>query len=181
MSISAAVFGLFFFFLVCLAAQTAQRTAESDWEGSRNRERAAELKASFFSSNVKFFPLFPCLSSASTCASCLLSVLWLVSSLTYPESQRVRHRHSSTVHTLCSHVGLPLVDGLAASAGTANRHCFHAATGGCSKYRDGPPRWMRWASDPCAIPEDSRHTEYLQYLCMYSSAIIHKLTEHQVQ
>lgn len=45
--------------------------------------------------------------------------------------------------------------------------CFVAATGGCSKYREWTAGWMRWASDLCAIPEGSRHTEYMRpYLCI---------------
>jgi hypothetical protein len=104
-----------------------------------------------------------------------VSLVACLVSKTHPESLRVRHRHSSNVKTLCSHVGLPLVDGLAASPGTANGHCFFAATDGCSKYREWAGRWMRWRSDLCAIPEDSRHTEYVPTgcLCAQGTRVIH--------
>jgi hypothetical protein len=73
-----------------------------------------------------------------------VSLICLVACLvfsTFPESQRFRHRHnlSCNVQTLCSHVGLPLVDGLAASTGTANGLVSSRPQAAVASTANGPP------------------------------------------
>lgn len=170
MSISAAVLGLFSF---VLAAQTAQHAAESDWHGSRNRERPSWKRQ-----YLEIFFLIPHVSVPLVLVHLVslsrhLSVLWLVSSLTYSESQRVRHRHRVNVQTLCSHVGLPLC------TGTANEHCSprpQAAVASTAMDRRGGCDGVSCAR--------FRKTHGIRCTCLslhVGTRVIHTLTEHQVQ